>query len=280
MNGHPAGTPPRRSRRGPRTAEGQETPGPNAVARALSVLDCFTADRPLGNSDIAKLTGLPKSTVSRITGTLTEMHYLAFRDDIEKYTLGSRVVVLAGAFHRTRPVHSLIQPALQALADETRSTIGLGVVEDGEAVYLQIARAVSMIMLHVEIGTRMGLLDSALGLALLGASPAALSERILADAQATGTGAQASATLERVRAELESRGYCSSVGTWHEDINGVAVPLRFRGDPTVYAVNIGGPAFIMTEDRLHSYFGPRLLQWLDRLAGEGLVERALPGPRP
>ena len=48
-----------------------------ALARGLDILRCFTVgDRALSNGDIAKRTGLPKSTVSRLTYTLTQLGYL------------------------------------------------------------------------------------------------------------------------------------------------------------------------------------------------------------
>jgi hypothetical protein len=49
-----------------------------ALARGLEVLACFrSADKGLSNQQIAERCGLPKSTVTRITYTLTTLGYLA-----------------------------------------------------------------------------------------------------------------------------------------------------------------------------------------------------------
>jgi DNA-binding MarR family transcriptional regulator len=49
----------------------------NALGRGLEVLACFRhGDRMLGNQDISRACGLPKSTVSRLTNTLTKLGYL------------------------------------------------------------------------------------------------------------------------------------------------------------------------------------------------------------
>ena len=60
-----------------------------ALARGLSVLRAFSPDnRPIGNAEIAARVGLPKATVSRLTFTLTELGYLNYNEDIERYSLG------------------------------------------------------------------------------------------------------------------------------------------------------------------------------------------------
>ncbi len=48
-----------------------------ALARGLEVLRAFTHGHAVrGNQDIARITGLPKPTVSRLTYTLTQLGYL------------------------------------------------------------------------------------------------------------------------------------------------------------------------------------------------------------
>ena len=49
-----------------------------ALARGLEVLSAFRAgDGTLGNLELAKRTELPKTTISRITHTLTQLGYLS-----------------------------------------------------------------------------------------------------------------------------------------------------------------------------------------------------------
>jgi DNA-binding IclR family transcriptional regulator len=50
----------------------------NGLARGLEVLRAFRPDDgPLGNHALAERTGLPRSTVSRLTYTLTSLGYLS-----------------------------------------------------------------------------------------------------------------------------------------------------------------------------------------------------------
>ncbi|MDH3232081.1 MAG: helix-turn-helix domain-containing protein, partial [Alphaproteobacteria bacterium] len=47
-----------------------------ALARGLEVLRAFQEGGPLGNQEIARRTGLPKPTVSRLTHTLKQLGYI------------------------------------------------------------------------------------------------------------------------------------------------------------------------------------------------------------
>jgi len=254
----------------------------NSVSRALSVLDCFErAERPLGNQEIAQLTGLPKSTISRLTRTLTEAHYLRFRPDLEKYQPGPRILVLAGVAARMDPFPALLQPELRRLADATRGTVGLGSIEGREAVYLQVASGVSMIMLKVDVGTRMPLLGSAMGLALLCGLDESQRSALLSELTRRGGTFEfeaAARELDRIAEELGRLGYCTTFGNWHEGINGVAAPVRAVEDGRLYAINIGSPSFLMDADKMHALHGPRLLETIADLKARGLVSPLFPRP--
>ncbi len=57
-----------------------------ALSRGLDVLRAFSQGSViLGNQDIARITGLPKPTVSRMTYTLTKLGYLSYNQQLEKY---------------------------------------------------------------------------------------------------------------------------------------------------------------------------------------------------
>jgi len=61
-----------------------------SIARAFSILRAFRrGERSLGNKEIAHRTGLPKSSVARLTYTLTKLGYLEYLPGEEKYGLGT-----------------------------------------------------------------------------------------------------------------------------------------------------------------------------------------------
>src|ERR1700694_4348608 len=69
-----------------------------ALARGLEVLACYRhGDRVLGNQELSQRCGLAKSTVSRLTHTLTKLGYLIYVEDSAKYSLGTATLSLGSA---------------------------------------------------------------------------------------------------------------------------------------------------------------------------------------
>src|SRR3546814_14440455 len=67
----------------------------NALARGLELLRCFQPGRAyLTNADLARETGFPKPTVTRLTYTLKKLGYLDSSDAMGKYMLSSGVLGL------------------------------------------------------------------------------------------------------------------------------------------------------------------------------------------
>ena len=69
-----------------------------ALARGLEILSCFrSGEKMLGNQELADRAKLPKSTVSRLTYTLTKLGYLQYDDQVGKYRLGTASLALGSA---------------------------------------------------------------------------------------------------------------------------------------------------------------------------------------
>ena len=82
-----------------------------ALGRGLEVLACFRhGDRMLGNQDLARACGLPKSTISRLTNTLTKLGYLVYVEDSAKYSLGTATLSLGSAMLSRLDIRKLAHP--------------------------------------------------------------------------------------------------------------------------------------------------------------------------
>lgn len=68
------------------------------VARAFDILLCFeNRSMRLGNRDIADRCGLPRSTVSRLVLTLTQIGQLIYLPQEQKYALGPHAIALGAS---------------------------------------------------------------------------------------------------------------------------------------------------------------------------------------
>jgi DNA-binding IclR family transcriptional regulator len=112
-----------------------------ALARGLEVLRAFThGSVVLGNQDIARLTGLPKPTISRLTYTLTRLGYLSYSPQLEKYQLDSGVLALGYAYVSNLRVRQLAKPYMDDFARRTHTTVGLTCRDRLSMIYVENCR--------------------------------------------------------------------------------------------------------------------------------------------
>jgi DNA-binding IclR family transcriptional regulator len=244
-----------------------------AVARGFDVLNAFVPDGgPLGNQEIAARSGLPRPTVSRIAFTLTELGYLVYSPETEKYRLGPGILALAAAFGAGTRLADIAHGPMQELADATRGTVAIGQADGTDMVYLLLRRSVSRIMLRQDVGSRIPMATTAMGHAYLHALPAAR-RAAQADLLAERMGAEAPRfreALARTGEEMAQRGFCVMAGTWESEINGAATALRLDDGQDVLALNIGGPAFWLTRESLYGEIGERLMAARAELVAAGM----------
>ncbi|RVT94207.1 IclR family transcriptional regulator [Sphingomonas crocodyli] len=242
-----------------------------ALARGMEVLDaCARAGKPIGNSEIAALTGLPAPTVSRLTLTLYSLGYLQFLQRERLYTVGPRAAGLSATILRGLSVRRLARPEMDALAQDAHFNVGLG-TRDGEMmVYVDTFEGEALIGLRLRAGSRIPIPTSAMGRAWLAAAPEperttlldALRPRYGDEWRMIMTG------IEQAARDIAARGYCISLGDWQKDIHGIAAPLTDPATGTVYAINLGGPAYMLTEASLRDDLAPRLLAITGRIKAQ------------
>ncbi|KMO41689.1 IclR family transcriptional regulator [Methylobacterium variabile] len=246
-----------------------------ALARGLQVLRAFRdAAEMLGNREIAARTGLPKPTVSRLTHTLLSLGYLVHDPQGERYGLGPAVLALSAAFLRQNSFPQMVKPFLQDLATAVQAHVALGLLDGLSSVYVQLWRGQGQrIVLSSEVGFRLPLARSAMGMATLTSldegERSALFTRLRRDGADAG---RLDRTYRRCAQEIAEHGFCVGIGIWHQDINAVAAPIHAPGGRGHFAVNISGPAFLLTEDVLRRDTGPKLLETIARMRALGIVD--------
>ncbi len=246
-----------------------------ALARGLHVLRCYRqGDTALGNQQIAERTGLPKPTVSRLTYTLSRLGYLAYLPELGKYRLGAAVMSLGFTCLGNMGVRSLARPLLQELADETGVSVALGTRDTLSMVYVECCRGASTVTLALDVGSHIKLGTSAMGRAFLAGLPDGEREPLM-EQMAAREGARWPAVEDGIRQAIDDYarfGFTLSAGDWRQEVNAVGVPLTLGDGHLSYALNCGGPAYMLTRARLISDIGPQLKSLADRIrrtAGAG-----------
>lgn len=236
-----------------------------ALARGLEVLGCFRrGEGLLGNQEIATRCGLPKSTVSRLTHTLTELGYLHHVSELGRYRLGSAVLALGSAMLGGLDIRRLARPLMRDLAEETGAVVALGMRDRRSVVYLELARGNSAISLNLEVGTRISLTSSAMGRAWWAACTALEREQAIREMQAEEE-KRLRQIVDQALAEQQQHGCCCSFGDWQPDVNAIALGFRPGGGMPPMVVNCGAPSFIVSPEDLLQRAKPRLVQLVARL---------------
>ena len=105
-----------------------------ASQRAIAILDALADAGDVGTNELARLTGLPPSTVSRQLGTLATTGLVEHDPETGRYRLGIRVVRLANAVLARLDVRRVARPHLEELVRLTGETATLHVPGEQDAV--------------------------------------------------------------------------------------------------------------------------------------------------
>jgi DNA-binding IclR family transcriptional regulator len=240
-----------------------------AVSRAFSILRCFgRRARILGNKDLAERTGLPKSTIARLTHTLTKLGYLEYLPALEKYQLGVGVLTIGQSYLAGLDVREVARPLMQELADYAQATVALGAHHGNDMVFLELCHGNSMFLLRMQVGERVPHGMTALGRAYLAALSA--EERAAFGAQykklvKPDEWAKVKADSEQAVRDYEQYGFCFSLGDWNKEVFAAGVPMVSDDGRRILAFSCSGPAHQITRKRLISDIGPKLMQLRDRV---------------
>lgn len=201
-----------------------------SAAKVFAVLKAFGPDLPeLTVAEVAARAGTDRGTAFRLIHTLLALGYLRGVPGTKRFRLTLKCLELGFAALSARGLPSHATPLLHELVPEAGDAASLGVVEEGDVIYL--TRVQAGLERHGVVrvpGTRVGAYATALGLVLLAYLPRSeqiahlehrprikLSERTVTDLDAL------LARLEQVRAA----GYAVSDGENAYGLRTIALPI-------------------------------------------------------
>lgn len=232
-----------------------------ALARGLDVLSAFKAgDGPLGNQELASRTGIPKPTVSRLAYTLTELGYLTYSPRLNTYELGGRTLALGYSALSNLDVRRIARPYMAEIAKQTNLNVGLALRDGLMMLNVETCDGDALVGVRLFPGSRMPIATTAVGRAFLSAIAPSERQTILNEiSQQHGDDwAMVSRAIDKAIADIGKQGFCLSIGDWQKDINGVGSVIPMPDGRGVYAMNVGGPAYLTSERQLREEVGPML----------------------
>ncbi|PBZ28468.1 IclR family transcriptional regulator [Pseudomonas aeruginosa] len=238
-----------------------------ALARGLELLRCFTPrESLLGNQELAKKTGLPKPTVSRLTHTLTRLGYLRHLPHSGKYQLEVGVMSFGYAMLSNLSIRALARPLMEEMAGYAKAAVAMAARDRLSMVYLDVVHGEANLTMRRQVGSHLSLHRSAIGRACLAAMPEDEREFILGHIRKRHPEdwPEVRKGLERAFRDYADYGFCLSLGEWQRDVNAVGVALHHESHGLL-AFSCGGPSFHLKREKLEDDIGPRLLHMVHNI---------------
>jgi DNA-binding IclR family transcriptional regulator len=215
------------------------------ILRAMAILDCLAESKGThGVAEVSRQTGLSKSTVHNILGTLVLTELVAVDPSTRRYRLGPKVAQLGNAYTAQMGISELAADHMVELRGLTHETVSLHVRAGWNRVCIAQEVSERAIRRVMEIGAVRPLYAGAAGAALM----AGLTENELLDyLKRTSltritpkTVVNRASILARYRQTL-NEGFASAAEETDFGVFAIAVPIRDSKSRVVAALVVSGP---------------------------------------
>ncbi len=234
-----------------------------ALSHGLDVLRCFTPEKPLlTNSAMASMTGMPRSSISRLTHTLVKVGYLDYDSEARAYRLGLSVLSLQPAALAGTRIAENVMPHMAELANQFGARVLLTVYENFGLTVVQGVCTNPDIPAPSYVGWRYAIPRRAMGRACVASCSGNEQQKILAhlvQGQESRSTALHSEFDNAVRA-YRSQGYCTSLGEGRPGNHSISISLNLPHLGRRFFLSCGGPANRMSERFLHDRVAPLLVR--------------------
>jgi len=216
-----------------------------ALERGFAVLRCLGPATPaLTHQEIARITGIAKPTVTRITQTLVRMGYLEANHTDGRFRLAPGVLELSYTYLNNLDVRAAALPFMTELSHQTKATVNMAVRQGDTMVVIETVKAPDAIFaMNIRVGFGFPLLETAIGWSYL--STLSPDERLALLQEPAFQGIEgAREKIEHAEGAIrdcQTRGYCEIKGEWRTGIVGVAAAFVCRHEHRTYAFNCAGP---------------------------------------
>jgi DNA-binding IclR family transcriptional regulator len=225
-----------------------------SLFKMLDVLECFsTVDRELSAVEIARRTGLPRTTVHRIVDSLRSVGLIEQEASRERYRLGIKLFQLGNTALMNLPLYREAPPFVDTLAKLSGENVHLCVFDGSQMVFVERAEVDKGRPNNtVTIMEATPCHSTGVGKAALAFQDEAVIDRIIRQGLKRFTPTTV-VDSEQLRAELvriREHGYATDDGEHEPNVRCVAAPIRNSASRVFAGISVSGPGQRMTDARL------------------------------
>jgi len=240
----------------------------DTVAKAMTILNCFSASEPeLSLKALSEMTGLYKSRIMRLCGTLSAQGFLV-KTSRATYELGPRIMILGKIYEKTHSLLNTTGSVLEELVSITGESAAI-FMREGMNRFCVIQRiGPASLRYSVSEGEPLPLHAGAPGKVLLAWAPENIRERFFKDQDLKKYTSRTITNRKELEQELDSvrlKGYAISEGEVVQNAISIAAPIFDNESNASYAIHLGGPAQRLTPQK-QSELLPALMESARRLS--------------
>jgi IclR family transcriptional regulator, pca regulon regulatory protein len=235
----------------------------NSLSRGLQILECFSHTQfRLSQTEIWRLTNIPKATLFRLLRTLVKLNYLKYDSESKKHYLGPRVLSLGFSILQSLEVRDIVRPYLEELAREFNNSVNLVMLDGNEMVFIERIKVPSLRDFSIGIGHRIPVYNTAGGRAVLAYVTREKLRQVINQISKDTTVARYigknGEKLFKALNEVRNQGYAINDEQSSDGIRAIAVPI-FSPEGIAYAVHMVVAPERVSVNELRAKYAPRLV---------------------
>ncbi len=232
--------------------------GTGTLGKAMAVLGIIAASpHPPRFTEILGKSDQPRGTLHRQLTNLVEEGLLNIRPDMS-YELGDNLLKLAASAWAGNEFRLIAEPHLSRLHELTGETVHLGVLRDGQVIYLDKVEGTQSVRMYSQIGNASPLYCTGVGKAAISVLPQTEMEKCIASIIFHKYTDHTLKNADELRTEIEQIKLSGNAYDREEHeigIRCVAAPIYSPNRTFVAGVSVTGPAYRVSADTLEGWAG-------------------------
>ena len=217
----------------------------DSLATALRILDLFSIRKPeLSLGELNEKTGLYKSRIHRLCGTLVSLHFLT-RMPSSSYRLGPKLMALGKIYEKSNSLLTVSIPIMKELAGVCGESVALFHFDGDACICLAREYGSSRLVFDIqEGGGHTEFHVSAAGRVFMAYGPKELADQVLARPELTRYTSETLTDpdiLAQRLIDIKKRGYEINRGERELEVAAIAAPIWGHERTVVAALGVAGP---------------------------------------
>jgi IclR family transcriptional regulator, KDG regulon repressor len=235
------------------------------VVKSMEVLKLFYSHEQLSLQEIVDLSGMPKTSIHRLIGSLEEMGFLT-KNKSGKYSLGLLFLQFGQLVADRLDSRQIALPIMRRLRDELGEAVNLIIREQNEGIYIEKVDTRQPVRVYTQIGRRAPLYAGACPRVILSFLPEEERLEYLDQVELKTIASGTIIDREILHTEIEQcrkKQYTISHSELEDYTSAVAAPIfNHKGEITA-GLSVAGPEARFQKEQL-----PRLIEKVTEAAQE------------